>query len=78
MSEGRIMNKSQLPPTEKQLDYCMIILERIGECPCDEDGTPCFEKSMEAANLFIQKNRQLPWGQDSQTSAADWGGIPNH
>ena len=72
------MNKNQLPPTEKQLNYCMVILERIGECPCDEDGTPCFEKSMEAANLFIKQNRLLPWNRDSETSAEDWGGIPNH
>jgi hypothetical protein len=72
------MDKSKLEPTEKQIDYCMIILERIGSCPCDEDGTPCFEKSMKDADDFIKRHKREKWSVHSETSAADWGGIPNH
>jgi hypothetical protein len=70
------MDKSKLEPTDKQLDYCMIILERIGSCPCDEDGTPCFEKSMKDADDFIKKHKKGKWVDRGQDAGA-WG-IPNH
>jgi len=65
-------------PTAKQLRYCMIILKRIGSCPADEYGQPCFEKSMEAADEFIKKHKRRKWLNHSQTEAEDWGDIPNH
>lgn len=71
-------SKAEIEPTEKQLDYCMIILKRIGSCPCAEDGTPCFEVSMQAADDFIKQHKQGKWTHDSETTAEDWGGIPNH
>jgi hypothetical protein len=48
------MNVEPTEPTEEQMNACMKILERIGECPCAEDGTPCFEESPEAADAFIK------------------------
>ncbi len=49
--------KAEIPPTEKQLDYCYILLERVGSCEADEDGQPLFEKSMEEADKFIKKHK---------------------
>ena len=63
-------------PTNKQIEYCHVLAERNGSCPCLEDGTPIFETSMKEANKFIKKHKRGKWidrGQD----AGDWG-IPNH
>jgi hypothetical protein len=71
------MDKSKIPPTKKQIDTCMMILERIGSCPCSEDGEPCFEESMEAADTFIKQNPyQRHRGED--VTGGEWGNIPNH
>ncbi len=74
-------------PTEKQLDLCYRILEKIGECDADEDGQPLFELSFENADAFIKENKGAlvgsnssfgPIPRDTELSAGDWGGIPNH
>jgi hypothetical protein len=72
-------DKSQIPPSEKQLKYCYDILKRVETCEADEHGQPLFELSMENADKFIKKHRRQPWGNEGhETSAGDWGGIPNH
>jgi len=65
-------------PTEKQLKYCYDILARVGSCKSDEYGQPLFETSMVEADKFIKAHRRAKWAVDSDTTAADWGGIPNH
>jgi len=76
---GVNMDKSKLEPTEKQIAYCMTILKRIGSCPCAEDGTPCFEESMQSADDFIKKHKKAPWEDrdNGNCNPEDWG-IPNH
>jgi hypothetical protein len=70
------MDNSQIPPTDKQIEACMMILERIGECEADEHGQPIFERSMADADAFIKAHpytkRHEPVG-----NPEDWG-IPNH
>lgn len=77
-------NKSEIPPTEKQINYCMDILKVLGECESDEDGQPLFELSMENADKFIKTNRHVLSSSsigyskhETRGSAGDWG-IPNH
>ena len=65
-------------PTKKQLKYCYDILARVGSCKADEHGQPLFETSAVEADKFIKQHRREPWTNHSQTSAEDWGGIPNH
>ena len=70
-------------PTERQLDLCYKILERIGTCEADEHGQPLFEKSMVNADRFIKKHksqvkRQEISDRSHNCPAGDWGGIPNH
>jgi len=67
-----------MEPTQKQLDYCYQILERIGSCPCNEDGEVPFETSVEEADKFIKAHTTgQKWEDREVCSAGDWG-IPNH
>jgi len=75
---GQKTAQATRPPTEKQLEYCYLILKRTGTSPSDEDGQPLFETSFDEANKYIKANRGERWVVDSDTSAGDWGGIPNH
>ena len=71
-----MLTSYEIPPTEKQLDACMAILERIGECEADEDGQPLFELSMGHADDFI-KAHPYTRRHEPQCDAGGWG-IPNH
>lgn len=73
-----------LPPSRKQIKYCMDILSVIGECESDENGQPYFELSMKEADKFIKKNKHVLYSsilptrnREPMGTAGDWG-IPNH
>jgi len=82
-----MLNPEQIPPTDKQLDFCYGILKRVKECEADENGQPLFELSMANADRFIKANRMPPnvyakrqkemSDRSDNCSAGDWGGIPN-
>lgn len=65
-------------PTQKQLDYCYKILERIGSCECDEDGQPPWETSAEEADKFIKAHTTGKKWEDRDVCGPEGWGIPNH
>ena len=65
----------EYPPSEAQLKYCYDILERVKECPADEDGQPLFETSLKEADKFIKQHRHQPCPVHSETTVNDWGGL---
>ena len=78
MYDTRMNDKEHTPPTDKQLKYCYQLLERVGTCDADESGQPLFELSMANADSFIKQNRSGKTFRETECSAGDWGGIPNH
>jgi len=66
-----------MQPTNKQIEYCHILAERNGSCPCLEDGTPIFETSMVEADKFIKQHKKGKWIDRDNGNPEDWG-IPNH